>query len=973
MRVIHKFRINADLVGGRAVTPQQFIDRWKPVALSERAAAQSHFNDLCRLLDHPTPVEADPRGEHFAFEKGLQKSGGGLGFADVWKRQHFAWEYKKKKRNLGDALDQLSRYALALESPPLHIACDTDQFRVVTAWTNTVPVSYDVSLDDLREPAKLDILRSAFHEPTKLRKGGSRADLTRKAADRFSSIALRLRERGHAPEAVAHLVNRLAFLFFAEDVRLLPNGYFRRALEEVAGRPHETLTLFDDLFAVLRKGGRFGLERLPHINGGLFDERPALPLDEGDVQLLIEAGRQDWAHIDPSIFGTLFERFLDPDKRAQIGAHYTDAEKIMRIVEPVLLRPLRGEWEAARAEIERLTDKARKKGPKAKEWQRAEERRSMFLERLRTLEILDPACGSGNFLYMALHAVKDLEHAANQECEIYGLSPRMPMVGPEILRGLEINPLAAELARTTVWIGDIQWAVRNGFYTRPEPILRRLDTIECRDALLEAQASIPSSASKRVAEAAWPRAEFIVGNPPFLGGKMLRRNLGDAPVEALFETYRGRVPAEADLVTYWFEKARAQVERGDARRVGLVTTNSIRGGANRRVLERITADAPIFAAWADEPWIVDGAAVRVSLVCFGEMLSDETIELDGQSVERINPDLTGVGADLSSVVRLAENRGVAFMGNTKGGAFDVPGDVARAWLSAPLNVNGRPNTDVLRPWINGLDVVRRPRDMWIIDFNAMGGDNEAAFYEGPFAHILAHVKPERVKNRREVYARNWWKHVEARPRMNQALAGLSRHLVTPRVAKHRIFSWSYGQTVPDCRLFAFARSDDYFAGMLQSRFHESWSLKTCSWHGVGNDPTYNSETCFETFPFPTGLTPNLQSAVVLADPRGARIEYAARRLEALRRAWLNPVDLVTIKPEVVAGYPDRFVPKSIAAEITLKTRTLTNLYNDRPRWLDDAHAELDRAVAAAYGWPEDIAIDDALNRLAVLNGQRTAA
>lgn len=954
------------------MTPQQFIDRWKPVALSERAAAQSHFNDLCRLLDHPTPIEADPKGETFAFEKGLQKSGGGLGFADVWKRQHFAWEYKKRKRNLGDALDQLARYALALESPPLHIACDTDQFRVVTAWTNTVPYSYDISLDDLREPAKLDILRSAFHEPTKLRRGGSRADLTRQAADRFSSIALRLRERGHAPEPVAHLVNRLAFLFFAEDVRLLPAGFFRRAIEEVSGRPHEAKTLFDDLFGILRKGGRFGLERLPYINGGLFDEQPALPLDEGDVQLLIEAGRQDWAHIDPSIFGTLFERFLDPDKRAQIGAHYTDAEKITRIIEPVLMRPLRAEWQEARADIERLTDKARKKGPKAKEWQRAEERRSVFLERLRTLEVLDPACGSGNFLYMALHAVKDLEHAANQECEIYGLPPRMPMVGPEILRGLEINPLAAELARTTVWIGDIQWAVRNGFYTRPEPILRRLDTIECRDALITAPRAAAASSSL-AEETLWPKAEFIVGNPPFLGGKMLRRNLGDAVVDTLFETYRGRVPAEADLVTYWFEKARAQIERGDARRAGLVTTNSIRGGANRRVLERIAADMPIFSAWADEPWIVDGAAVRVSLVCFGKAEADEAIELNGASVERINPDLTGVGADLTGVARLAENRGVAFMGNTKGGAFDVSGDVARAWLTAPLNVNGRSNADVLRPWINGLDIARRPRDMWIIDFNAMGSDNEAAFYEGPFAHILAHVKPERVKNRREAYARNWWKHVEARPAMVAALSGLPRFIATPTVSRHRIFNFVEGSVCPDHQLIAIAREDDTALGVLHSRFHEAWSLRMCSWLGVGNDPRYTPTSTFETYPFPANLTPNLRANDYVGEPNARRISAAAGKLQTLRSTWLNPPDQVQIEPEVVQGYPDRLLPRHANTAGALKKRTLTNLYNERPQWLDHAHAELDRAVAAAYGWPEDIAIDDALARLVALNGTRVAA
>ncbi|GJD32837.1 hypothetical protein PMNALOAF_4116 [Methylobacterium adhaesivum] len=947
------------------MTPQQFIDRWKPVALSERATAQSHFNDLCRLLDHPTPIEADPRGEHFAFEKGLQKSGGGLGFADVWKRQHFAWEYKKRKRNLGDALDQLARYALALESPPLHIACDTDQFRVVTAWTNTVPVSYDISLDDLREPSKLEILRAAFHEPTRLRKGGSRADLTRKAADRFSSIALRLRDRGHAPEAVAHFVNRLAFLFFAEDVRLLPTGYFRRALEEVAGRPHETNALFDALFAVLQKGGRFGLERLPHINGGLFDEQPALPLDEGDLQLLIEAGRQDWAHIDPSIFGTLFERFLDPDKRAQIGAHYTDAEKILRIIEPVLMRPLRAEWDTARAEIERLTDRARKKGPKAKEWQRAEERRSMFLERLRTLEILDPACGSGNFLYMALHAVKDLEHSANQECEVFGLSPRMPMVGPEILRGLEINPLAAELARTTVWIGDIQWAVRNGFYSRPEPILRRLETIECRDALMDSPN--PSTVAPSV-EARWPRAEFIIGNPPFLGGKMLRRNLGDRHVEALFNTYRGRVPAEADLVTYWFEKARFQVERGDTRRVGLVTTNSIRGGANRRVLERIAGDMPIFSAWADEPWIVDGAAVRVALVCFGESLPGEATELDGRSVECINPDLTGKGLDLTRVKRLTENQQISFMGNIKGGAFDVRGDLARAWLSAPLNVNGRPNSDVLRPWINGLDIVRRPLDMWIIDFNAMGSDNEAAFYEGPFEHILRHIKPERSNNRNADIARNWWKHIRDRPALAHATKDLTRYIGTARVAKHRIFSWIDPIVIPDSQIIAIARDDDTTMGVLHSRFHEEWSLRLGS--SLEDRPRYTPTSTFETYPFPPNLTPNISAKDYSNEPNARRIAEASCKLHKLRSAWQNPSDRVRIVPDVVPGFPDRIIPLDVTAADFLKKRTLTKLYNERPQWLIDAHAELDRAVAAAYGWPEDIAVDEALAKLMALNAAR---
>jgi type II restriction/modification system DNA methylase subunit YeeA len=276
-------------------------------------------------------------------------------------------------------------------------------------------------------------------------------------------------------------------------------------------KPAECTELLDGLFAVLRKGGRFGVDRLPHINGGLFDDRPALTLDESDIGLLIAAGSENWAHIDPSIFGTLFERLLDPDKRSQIGAHYTDATKISMILDSVLLRPLREEWGLAKEEISNLVSKARAKGPRAKEWTQAEEMRSKFLERLRKISVLDAACGSGNFLYLALQGVKNLEHSSNQESEALGLRPRLPAVGPEIIHGIEINPLAAELARTTIWIGDIQWAIQNGFYGRPEPILRPLETIECRNALID------NSAGKKPTEASWPAAEFIIGNPPFLG------------------------------------------------------------------------------------------------------------------------------------------------------------------------------------------------------------------------------------------------------------------------------------------------------------------------------------------------------------------------------------------------------------------------------------------------------------------------
>ncbi|HEX6010686.1 MAG TPA: DNA methyltransferase, partial [Geminicoccaceae bacterium] len=482
-----------------------------------------------------------------------------------------------------------------------------------------------------------------------------------------------------------------------------------------------------------------------------------------------------WSEIDPSIMGTLFERGLDPDKRSQLGAHYTDRDKIMRIVEPVIQRPLEAEWADAKARIEAALGKAEAARSPAVRTKLRNEAQALyrgFLDRLGGFKVLDPACGSGNFLYLALHALKDLELRAGIEAEALGLPREFPRVGPEQLLGIEINPYAAELARVSVWIGEIQWMLRHGFAVARNPILRTLETIACRDALLQQDGGA----------ATWPEADAIIGNPPFLGGKFLRDGLGDDQVNALFAVHDGVVPREADLVCYWFAKANAAIRSGRSARAGLVTTNSIRGGANRKVLDRIRDEQVIFDAWSDEPWVIDGANVRVSLVCFArpDDQGARSPRLDGAPVERIFPDLTGVaadrGVDLTTARRLPENMRRAFMGDTKGGAFDIPGELAREWLQAPANPNGRPDSDVLRPWINGPDVTRRPRDMWIIDFGGVADEASAAFYERPFQHAIAHVREERVARQSRGYARTWWQHERPRPEMWSALSGLRRYL-----------------------------------------------------------------------------------------------------------------------------------------------------------------------------------------------------
>lgn len=945
------------------MTPETFIAKWKASELKERSASQSHFNDLCALLNELTPTDADPKGDWYCFERGASKTTGSEGWADVWKRHHFGWEYKGKRKDLDAAFAQLQQYAVALENPPLLVVCDMERFRIHTNWTNTVSEVHEFALDDLMNAEKRQLLKWVFSEPSHLKPRLTRDALTEQAASEFAALALSLRQRGHEPHKVAHFINRLVFCMFAEDVHLLPDNLFTQMLEATLHHPSEFQLHAQQLFAGMQSGGVVAFKKIEWFNGGLFDSDEALPLNRNDIDLVLRAARMNWSDIDPSILGTLFERGLDPDKRSQLGAHYTDREKIMMIVEPVVMRPLEEEWQETKKRIEAEIVKARKSkgGAKTRALNTAERHRQVFMQRLRSFRVLDPACGSGNFLYLSLLSLKDLEHRINLDCEALGLQREFPSIGPEVVKGIEINPYAAELTRVTVWIGEIQWMKRNGFSVSRNPILKPLNNIECRDAVIE-------SGDTKVE---WPKASVIVGNPPFLGGKLLRDGLGDIYVDQLFAAYKGEVSAEADLVCYWFSKAWELVDKNRLEKVGLVATNSIRGGANRSILDRISRNGSIFEAWDDEPWVVEGAAVRVSLVCFGP--PDLIVEhrLDGRYVGKIHSDLTAGAVDFTEAAALSENQGVAFMGDTKGGAFNISGAQARDWLRLPVNPNGRPNSDVLRPWINGMDITRRGLDRWIIDFGWELGESEAALYEEPFAHIDSHVRSKREQKRRKEYRDYWWRHYRPRPAMWQALRSLLRFVVTPTLAKHRLFSWCEATVCPDHQLIVIARDDDTTFGILHSRLHELWALRKGT--SLEDRPRYTPTTTFETFPFPEGMTPNMRSEEYADDQRAQGIAVAAKRLNELRENWLNPSDLVRREPEVVPCYPDRILPADDKAAAILKKRTLTNLYNERPTWLDNAHRDLDEAVAEAYGWSADLDDDEALQRLFELNQKRSFA
>ncbi|WVT72141.1 DNA methyltransferase [Sinorhizobium chiapasense] len=952
--------------------PKDFIQKWSNSSLKERAAAQEHFLDLCRLLGEPTPAEADPSGLDYGFEVGATKTTGGKGFADVFKRGYFAWEYKGTKANLDTAFAQLQRYAVALDNPPLLVVSDIGSaIRIHTNWTNSISKVYEISISDLGDTEKRAWLKAVFSDPDALRPKKTRQQLTEEVAGDFAKLARSLRERGHAPEPVAHFINRLVFCMFAEDVKLLPDSIFSRMLDRALEEPGEFEAFARDLFIAMKGGGRVGFERIAWFNGGLFDDDLVISLTRSEIKIVRDAAAQYWGDIDPSILGTLFERGLDPDKRSQLGAHYTDREKIMMIINPVVVEPLALEWEIAKTKIAALMENASagKGGAKTKSKNQAQAVLDGYLKRLADFRVLDPACGSGNFLYLALRALKDMEHRAQVEAEALGLPRSFPRIGPEVVNGIELNPYAAELARVSVWVGEIQWMLKNGFAASQNPILKPLNNIECRDALMSL---VEDDGIEKWEEADWPEAEAIIGNPPFLGRRSLRRDLTDAYVDVLYRVYSGQVPQDADLVAYWVKKAEKAIASGGSQRAGLVTTNSIRSGANRRVLEDILKSSTLLAAWPDEPWTNEGAAVRVSIVVFGRASQGQIPQINGTPVAAVNPDLTGSAINFASSRRLSQNIGVSFIGIQKNGPFDIDGATARQWLQQPLNVNGRPNADVIRPQLSGTDVAReRLRDRWIVDFGHRTGMVEASMFEKPFSFVEKFVKPTRAETKRRWRRENWWLFGETMPAFRASALTLPRYIGTSLTSRHRIFIWVYPPVIVDSTMVAIARDDATSFGILHSRIHELWSRRLGNWMGVGNDSRYTPTTTFETFPFPNGLTPDVPAANYSDDARARKISEAAKRLDELRENWLNPPDLVRREPEVVTGYPSRIVPVNEKAAILLKKRTLTTLYNERPTWLDHAHKAIDDAVAEAYGWPTDLADEEILDCLFALNQARS--
>ena len=932
--------------------PQEFVDKWRNTRLNERQVYQRHFLDLCKLVGHD---DSD-----IIFEPSLKKAGGGHGFADVYYEDHFAIEYKSpgKYKDLKAAYQQLLQYRESLKNPPLLVVTDIDNWEIHTNFPNTEKHIHKFSHGDISLPDSnaLTLLRQLFQTPEKLHPDRSSEEVTQKAAGVFRLIADNMRGWQATPERIARFLTKLVFCLFAEDVGLLPaaadgNGIVTHTIQQSRRQPDLFRKYMQDLFRAMAEGGDFLFQDIPWFNGTLFEDIDVEPLQIEALTELGKAAKLNWEYIEPSIFGTLFERSLDPAKRSQLGAHYTSRDDILLIVEPVLMRPLRYEWDTVQLQAEPV----RKRYVQAQTGRARSHARNQLLalredilDQIRSVTALDPACGSGNFLYVALQLLMDMEKEVINHPLWQGLTRPLPGVHPRQMHGIEINPIAHALASIVVWIGYIQWRTNNGYaQSFSEPILEELrGNIVCKDAILA------FDDEGNPAEPEWPAVDVIVGNPPFLGNKKMWNELGNEYYERLINFYKGQIPKGVDLVCYWFEMARKQLEQSQVKRVGLLATNSIRGGVNREVLKRIKNTGDIFMAWSNREWILDGAAVRVSMVGFDNG-DEDSVQLDGIPVKTVFSDLTA-DVDITGAKVLSENRLVSFQGIIKRGSFDMDASQAKSMIAADPR-----NKDVLKPIANGMDITRWPRGKWIVDFGVGTPIETAQQYVLPFEYVEANVKPMRQKVRQTKSREHWWLHESSRPVMRKALIGKGRYIITSRVSKHRIFVWMSIETIPDSATVAIARDDDYFFGVLHSKLHEIWALRMGT--SLEDRPRYTPTTTFETFPFPWPPgSEDTQSAAYQA------ISRAARQLHKERDGWLHPVG--------ISGN-------------ALKERTLTHLYNalqvyrgldnmkvkpsagDFAPRLDELHCALDAAVCAAYGW-DDAVLDDEkeiLRRLLALN------
>ena len=1040
---------------------EDFISHWKGATAPEQSISQQFLCELCDLLDVPQPGNQRNGSYTFEFHVSETQHDGTTkdGRIDLYKRASFILESKKfqakiieqtelelaaeqmgavarrKKiaapvRNtdrwddaMQNAFNQARDYVHALPTsepaPPFLLVVDVGHVIEVRADFSLTgrdyqlfpdPLTYRISLEQLRDEKIRQRLKLIWTNPLELDPSKRSEEVTCEAAKHLAVLAQSFEKAGHAPKIVAEFLTRCLFCMFAEDVGLLPSANGKKGFTELLnslpanGEGFETMlrTLFVEMNEGRSKGNDVSVilrRKLLKFNGGLFADHTVLPVTGTQLGILKAAAALDWQHVEPAIFGTLLERALGGEgERHKLGAHFTPRSYVEQLVKPTVVEPLKAEWENAKAEAILLNQRGDTEGAR-----RAINR---FHSRLCNVKVLDPACGSGNFLYVALEYLKRLEGEILVLAKGFGETFGLEMVDPHQFLGLDINPRAVAIAELVLWIGHLKWHFRTRGDALPrEPVLRNFKNIQCRDAVLaydgEPQPArdeaghvktvwdrrslktdkvtgrdvpdetkrVPLLTYKNPRPAEWltkenPSVDFIVGNPPFIGKGKLREDLGDGYAETLRAAYPD-VPESADFVLYWWHKAAELVRTGKARRFGLITTNSLRQTFARRVVQtQLSAKPPLSLAFAipDHPWVdtADGAAVRIAMTIGvpgkhnGELLEvkKETEQADGSAkVEfdtkrgKISADLT-TGANVSATVPLKANDLLASTGLILGGrGFVLSEDEAKSF------VRERVATKLIFPLRNGEDLTGEPRNAFVIDTNGWTESRLRSDAPEIFQRLLTTVYPERQQNRDPKLRKQWWLFRRSNEQVRGAIHGLRRFIVTVETSKHRFFMFLEKGIKPEHRLIVTGLDDAFHLGVLSSRIHVTFALAA---GGTLEDrPVYNKSRCFDPFPFP-----------LCGEKEKARIRELAEALDAHRKQvqakhGFTLTGLYNVLEKIRAGETLTEKEKSVHDRGLVST-------------LKSLHDDLDAAVSAAYGWPARLTDAEILERLVALNAERAA-
>lgn len=1044
-----------------------FVAHWRNTGGSELANTQSFINGLCNLLglEPPAGSRTDDAHNDYVFERRVfQDNGDGtqsFGRIDCYKRDCFILEAKqgseadraaadkgeddldifgqtasaRVKRGTArrgtpgwakamvQAKGQAERYAKALPVdhgwPPFLLVADIGYcIEVYADFTGTGKAyaqfpdraRYRIMLEDLRDPDVRERLRAIWTDPKSLDPTARAARVTRDIADLLATVARRLEKRGYNAETTSGFLMRVLFTMFAEDSGLIPHGSFTTLLKKQRAHPEHLEHQLSALWAAMDKGEFSPALGVPlkKFNGYLFKERTAIPLDAEELEVLIKAGEHVWTEVEPAIFGTLLERALNPKERAKLGAHYTPRAYVERLIGPTIMEPLRADWDGVRGAAATLIDEG--KADEAKAHVEA------FHARLAQTKVLDPACGTGNFLYVAMARMKELEgEVLDLLVELgddqYVAELTGHTITPENFLGIEINPRAAAIAQLVLWIGYLQWHFRVNGAGRapPEPILRDVRTIENRDALIDYddkvleldEAGKPVSrwdgetmklhpvTGKKVPDedarvevyryvkpraAKWPKADFIVGNPPFIGNKRMRKRLGENYAKALRAAWP-KVPKSVDLVMYWWDRCAELTQSGKLRAFGLVSTNSIKQVTNRAVIERWLKVRPalnLIFAIPDHPWMDDEttAQVRISMTVASKtgragiletIQSERKVKGQPNVVDlvprfgQIHSNLT-IGANITDCGPLKSNDAVSFMGVIPSGTgFRISADEL---VECGCDLSNLP--PVVRTYLVGNELTDNKASGFIIDYFGLDETQARAVSPELFQFVLNRVKDGRAARSGDTsdsqqYAAEWWLFAKPRPGMRAALQGQSRYLATTETSKHRWFTFLSSAILPDQKIRGVATEDAFHLGVLSSRIHTLWSDAAGGRQGVGNDSVYNNTTCFEPFPFPAGVP----------DPLRDKIRDEAEALDAVRKRVLESHEDLTLTKlyNVLAALKEGRA--LTAAERDIHDRGLVTLIHQH-------HDAIDALVAEAYGWPADLSGEEVLTRLVALNKRRAA-